>query len=255
MNCRAYVGRALVGSPVASALVVLAAALSVSAAAQEAYSPPRTADGRPDLNGIWQALNNANWNIEDHAASPGIPAGFGVVEGGTLPYLPAALAQRQRNVENRASEDPEAKCYQVGVPRIMYMPFPLQIVQTPKQVTILSEYAHSQRNIYIDSEHVPEGIQWYMGDSRGRWEGDTFVVDVTHLWPESWLDRSGNYHSEALHVVERFTRTGPDHLRYEATLEDPNVFSRPWQMSMTLYRRQEPNARLLEYECYAFLER
>ena len=106
MSCWAYVGRALVGLPVAAALVVLAAALSVSAAAQEAYSPPRTADGRPDLNGIWQALNNANWNIEDHAASPGIPAGFGVVEGGTLPYLPAALAQRQRNVENRASEDP-----------------------------------------------------------------------------------------------------------------------------------------------------
>jgi hypothetical protein len=221
----------------------------------EAYRAPRAADGRPDLNGIWQALNSANWNIEDHAASPGIPAGFGIVQGGTLPYLPSALAQRQRNFENRATEDPEAKCYQVGVPRIMYMPYPLQIVQTPGQVTILSEYAHTQRNIYIDREHVPEGIQWYMGDSRGRWEGETLVVDVARFTDETWFDRAGNYHSEALHVVERITRTGPDHLLYEATIEDPNVFSRPWTMSMPLYRRQETDARLLEYECYAFLER
>jgi hypothetical protein len=145
----------------------------------------------------------------------------------------------------------------VGVPRIMYMPFPFEIVQTPTQITILSEYAHTVRRIYMNSEH-PEGeagdIEWYMGDSRAQWEGDTLVVDVKHFTGETWFDRSGNFHSNALHVVERFTRTGPDHLRYEATITDPKTFTRPWQIRMPLYRRVEPGARVLEYECPAMLE-
>jgi hypothetical protein len=140
----------------------------------------------------------------------------------------------------------------VGVPRSTYMPYPFQIVQTPAQITILYEYVHSLRNIYIDSPHPKGPIQWYMGDSRARWEGETLVVDVVHFGEQNWFDRSGNFASDALHVVERYTRTGPDHLLYEVTIEDPTVFTRPWKMSMPLYRRVEPHVQLLEYECYAY---
>ena len=239
----------------AAALAAAAVLLSAPLGVAQQYRAPRTADGRPDLQGIWQAMNTAVWNIQDHNAELGVPAGKGVVEGNELPYLPAALARRQENFKNRATEDPEAKCFMVGVPRITYMPYPFQIFQTPRQIVMVSEYAHTVRNIYIDSEHPPEGITWFMGDSRARWDGETLVVDVVHFTDQTWFDRSGNYHSEALHVVERYTRTGPDHMHYEATIEDPNVFSRPWKMSMTLYRRIEPDAQLLEYECAPLIER
>jgi hypothetical protein len=217
-----------------------------------AFDPPRTPDGRPDLQGIWQALNTAVWNIQDHSASKGVPAGQGVVVGNEIPYLPSALAQREANYANRLTDDPEASCHMVGVPRVTYMPYPFQIVQTPEQIVMLYEYVHTIRNVHMNSEHPPEGIQWWMGDSRGTWEGDTLVVDVDHFTDQTWFDRSGNYHSPALHVVERYTMTGPDHILYEATIEDPNVFSEPWTISMPLYRRKESNAQLLEYECYAY---
>ena len=241
----------------AAAVGCLAAGAIVQAQATSAgqpYSVPRTHDGRPDLQGIWRAMNSAVWNIQDHNAELGLPAGRGVVEGNELPYLPEALARRQENYKRRATADPESKCHMVGVPRITYMPYPFQIFQTPSQLTIVYEYAHTVRNIYLNSQHPPPGIQWHMGDSRARWEGDTLVVDVVHFTDQTWFDRSGNFHSDALHVVERYTRTGPDHMRYEAAIEDPNVFSRPWKMSMTLYRDVEPDARLLEYECAPLIE-
>ncbi len=230
--------------------------LSASSGAQEIsdYRASKTADGYPDLRGVWQALNTANWNLEDHSAELGVPAGQSVVVGGEIPYLPLMLAKRQENYENRLTEDPEAKCFMVGIPRITYMPYPFQIVQIVSQVTILYEYVHTFRNIRIDSEHPPGPIQWWMGDSRGYWDGDTLVVDVVHFTDQTRFDRAGNYHSDGLHVVERYTRTGPDHMLYEATIEDPAVYSRPWAISMPLYRRQEESMRLLEYECYAFLE-
>ena len=224
------------------------------AAATQPYRAPRTANGSPDLQGIWQAMNTASWSIQDHSAQLGIPAGRGVVEGNEIPYLPSALAKRQENLKNRATADTESKCFMVGVPRITYMPYPFQIFQASSQITIVYEYAHTIRNLYLNSAHPPAGIEWYMGDSRARWEGETLVVDVVHFTDQTWFDRAGNYHSNALHVVERYTRTGSDHLLYEATIEDPNVFSRPWKMSMPLYRHVEPNAQLLEYECYAFIE-
>jgi hypothetical protein len=226
-------------------------------AAQASGDVPRTADGHPDLQGIWQAVNTAVWNIQDHPAELGIPAGQGVVEGSELPYTPEALQQRDENRRNRLTADPEAKCWMVGVPRITYMPHPFEIVQTPKQITILYEYVHTTRRLYLDSAH-PDGevgdIEWFMGDSRAHWEGDTLVVDVKHFSPHTWFDRSGNFHSNALHVVERYTRTGRDHMLYEATIEDPKTFTRPWKMRMPLYRRQEANAQVLEYECQAYLE-
>ena len=183
-----------------------------------------------------------------------MPAGQGVVVGNEIPYQSWAQEQREENFENRMTEDTEANCKMVGVPRITYMPYPFQILQTPNQVVMTYEWVHTIRNIFMTGEH-PEGpIQWYMGDSRGRWEGDTLVVDVVHFTDETWFDRSGNFHGESLHVIERYTRTGPDHMLYEVTIEDPEVFSEPWQMSMSLYRRQEENIRVLEYECYELLE-
>ncbi len=224
-------------------------------AADQAYSVPRTSFGHPDLAGIWQTVNTAVWDVEAHPASLGVPAGQSVVLGGEIPYRESALAQREENYANRLTADPEAQCRMVGVPRITYMPYPFQIVQTPTQVSILYEYVHTIRNIFLDNEHPEDSaIRYWMGDSRGRWEGDTLVVDIAHFTDETWFDRSGNFHSEALHVVERYTPTGPDHMLYEVTIEDPVVFTEPWQMSMPLYRRQEADSRLLEYECYDYLE-
>ena len=213
---------------------------------------PRTADGKPDLSGIWQAITAANWNLQAHAAEEGVPAGLGVVEGDEIPYQPWALAQRRDNFENRATADPESKCYLPGVPRITYMPYPFQIFQTPNHVAITYEYVHAVRRIFMDSPHVDGPIEWFMGDSRGRWDGDTLVVDVIHFTDETWFDRAGNFHSSALHVIERYTPIGANHINYEVTIEDPNVFTRPWTMSMPLYRRLDENIRILEYECYTF---
>lgn len=241
--------------PLTFAAAAFALAVPLCAPAQEfGDNAPRMADGRPDLRGVWQAMSSAVWNLEDHSAELGIPAGQSVIEDGEIPYLPSALAQRELNYENRLTEDPEANCYMVGVPRITYTPYPFQIMQTPEQITILYEYTHIFRNIRIDSEHPAGPIQWWMGDSRGHWDGETFVVDVVHFTDQTWLDRSGNFHSSELHVIERYTPMGPNHIQYEATIEDPQVFSQPWTIRMPLYRRVEPNMQILEYECYAYTE-
>lgn len=243
--------RSMISAGIAALCLFLLTPLS--GMAQE-YSVPRTADGHPDLQGVWQAVNTAVWNIQDHSASHGVPAGQGVVVGNTIPYQPWALEQRQRNYDNRATLDTEANCEMVGVPRITYMPYPFQILQTEDQIVMTYEWVHTVRNIYLSGEHPPGPIEWFMGDSRGRWEGDTLVVDVVHFTGETWFDRSGNFHSPALHVVERYTRTGPDHMLYEVTIEDPEVFTEAWQMSMPLYRRVESDIRVLEYECYALMD-
>jgi hypothetical protein len=239
-----------------AALLAAIAAVPITRAAQDpapaAAGLPRTAEGKPDLSGIWQAVNTAAWDIQDHHAGKGIPAGLGVVEGNEIPYQPWALEKKRQNFASRLTADPEARCYLPGVPRITYMPYPFEIVQTPKQIAILYEYVHAMRNVYMDSPHPAGPIEWWMGDSRAHWEGDTLVVDVVHFTDRTWFDRAGNFHSDALHVVERYTRLGRDLMTYEVTIEDPKVFTRPWKMSMPLYRRQEKNIQLLEYECYAF---
>jgi len=236
-------------------LAPIPAAGQAAAAKAQAYASPRTSDGKPNLQGIWQVLNTAAWDIQDHRARLGIPAGQGVVEGNEIPYQPWAAARKRENFANRATLDPETKCYMPGVPRITYMPYPFQIFQTSHYVAILSEYVHVSRIIYTDGTGHPRGpLEFWMGDSRGRWEGDTLVVDVIHFTDRTWFDRAGNFHSEALHVVERYTPIGPDHINYEVTIEDPKVFTRPWKMSTSLYRRKEPNVQLLEYECHAYLE-
>jgi hypothetical protein len=257
MTCRLFIGWPIVTVALAAALSCRAPAGPAETETRSQPSLPRTADGRPDLTGIWQVLNTAEWDLQDHLAQKGVPAGEGVVEGNEIPYQPWALAKKQENYKNRLTEDPVvAKCFLPGVPRVTYMPYPFQIVQTTTHIAMLYEYREANRTIYTDgSSHLPGAIDsFWMGDSRGRWEDDTLVVDTIHLSNQTWFDRAGNFHSEALHVVERYTPMSPDHINYEVTIEDPKVFTRPWKMSMPLYRRKEPHVRILEYPCFRFLQ-
>ena len=233
-------------------LLIAAAVTAVASASISGQG--RTSDGKPDLQGVWQVLNTAAWDIQDHSARLGVPAGQGVVEGNEIPYQPWAAARKKENFEKRLTDDPITRCYLPGVPRITYMPHPFQIFQTPGTTAILYEYDHAVRTIYTDRPHLPGHIDFWLGVSRGRWEGETLVVDVIDFNDKTWFDATGNFHSDALHVVERYTRTGPDHMAYEVTIEDPNVFTRPWKMTMTLYRRRETNIQLLDYECNALSE-
>ena len=234
-----------------------------TAAQTRAYRAPRTPDGKPNLNGIWQALNTANWDLLDHSARTGpvaamgslgaIPGGMGVVEGNEIPYKPEAAAKKKENFDNWLVRDPLVKCYLPGVPRATYVPFPFQIVQSQDHLLIAYEFANASRTIdLITKEESP--LDTWMGWSRGHWEGETLVVDVTNFNDRTWFDSAGDFHSDALHVVERYTATGPDHLMYEATIADPNVFTRPWKIRMPLYRRVEQGAELVEFRCVEFAE-
>lgn len=241
------------------------------------YRAPRLADGHPDLNGIWQTMNTANYDIQTHMAKPAlqvrpgpygpvpappvlalgavgsVPPGMGVVEGEELPYLPTALEQKKKNQENWVTLDPEIKCYLPGVPRATYMPHPFQIFQSPQAIFLAYQYAGATRNIYL-KDPGPAPVDSWMGQSVGHWEGDTLVIEVTGFNDSTWFDRAGNFHSEQMKVVERYTRTSADVIQYEATITDPKTFSRPWKMSMPLYRRLEKNAQLMDFKCVEFVE-
>jgi hypothetical protein len=263
MNMRMLLKASMLVSVTFAIMLAVLAPNPISSAAPPVYKAPRTFDGKPNLNGIWQANNTANWDLQDHAAKQGpvmtlgaafsVPGGLGVVEGNEIPYKPEALAKKQENQGNWLKLDPEIKCYLPGVPRATYMPYPFQIVQTPEAILVAYEFASASRTIRMNTEDKSPVGSW-MGWSRGRWEGDTLVVDVTGFNDKTWFDRAGNYHSKALHVVERYTATSPNTLQYEATIEDPNIFTRPWKISMPLYRRVEPNAQLVEYKCVEFVE-
>jgi hypothetical protein len=221
-----------------------------------AAAQPR-ADGKPDLQGIWQAPGTAAADLQDHGASMGIPAGRGVIvdpPDGKIPYQPWAAQKRKENFENRAAADPLGKCFLAGVPRIMYLPFPFQIFETPQAIAIAYEYDHATRTIYMDGSKHLEDIDFWMGDSRGHWEGDTLVVEVADLNDQTWLDAAGDFHSDQMKLIERYTRTGSDTLQYEVTIEDPKVYTRPWKISMPLYRHAEKDFQLYEYECHDYLE-
>ncbi len=214
-----------------------------------AYTGPRTADRKPDLNGIWQVFGSAHWDLEAHSASEGVPAGFSVVEGGAIPYQPSALAKRDENRRNQLMADPLRKCYMPGVPRATYLPFPFEITQTSNHILIAYEFAHATRTIFLDGTPHMEDLDFWMGDARGKWEGDTLVIDTVSLGDKTWFDEAGNFHSDALKVVERFTPMDATHINYEATIDDAKVFTRPWKMSLIIYRRLEKNLELLDYEC------
>src|SRR5215471_5646996 len=259
----------LVGAPAADA--------AQAAGAPAAAKIPRLPDGKPSLNGIWQTMNTANFDLEPHNSRaalqmiPGplgpipapsvvalgavgsVPDGLGVVEGGDIPYKPDALAKKKENQKNWIKSDPEIKCYLPGVPRATYMPYPFQIVQSKDYTFIAYEYAGAVRNVYMKDPGEAPTDSW-MGQSAGHWEGDTLVVNVTGLNDQTWLSRAGDWHTENMHVTERYTLKDNDHLMYEATIEDPEVFTRPWKISMPLYRRMEKNVQLLEFKCEPFTE-
>ncbi len=234
--------------------------------------------GKPDFSGIWEANNTANWDLQTHEAHPivaqqgltpnsvvlaapvlalgslgWVPAGQGIVEGEEIPYLPWAAARKKENLEHWIDRDPEIKCFQPGVPRAMYMPHPFQIIQSATNLMMVFEFANAQRTIHL-AKMDPYPNVAYMGYSVGRWEGDTLVVDVTDFTDATWFDRAGNFHSDALHVVERYTPVGQNVIQYEATMEDPQVFTRPWKISMPLYRRLEKNAQIMEFRCVEMVE-
>jgi hypothetical protein len=257
--------------------LLTAAAIPLAGQQPAAYRSPRTADGKPDLNGIWQAQNEANYDLETHMARPAlalrpgpygpvpaaavlalgavgsVPPGMGVVEGGSIPYTPEAAAKKKDNQEHWLERDPEIKCYLPGVPRATYMPYPFQILQSQSAVFIAYEYDGAVRNVYLKDPGPPPVDAW-MGQSVAHWEGETLVIDATGFNEDSWFDRAGNFHSDKLHVVERYTRTAPDVISYEATIEDPKTFTRPWKISMPLYRRLEKNAQLMDFKCVEFVE-
>ena len=248
----------------AATAVVAFVALFLTAVSAQNYRAPRTHDNRPDLNGIWQAVGSAHFDIEGHAAdfSPslemgalgGVPAGLGVVVGGELPYKQEAMAQRQANRENQLLYDPAVRCYMPGIPRATYQPFPFQIVQTPEYILFAYEFASASRIVYMNRPDFEAPADAWMGHSRGRWDGETLVIDVTSQVPETWFDRSGNYHSNSIRVEERYTATSENHLQYEATITDPEIFERPWTIRMPLYRRIDENMQLLEFKCVEFVE-
>lgn len=255
MTKRWFVG----GAVLAGALFLLAA----SVPGQTGYKAPRTGDGKPNLNGIWQAMTSAHWDVEAHPAAPGpmwelgaqfaIQGGAGIVEGGQIPYTPDGLKKKQENFANRTKLDPEIKCYLPGVPRAMYMPYPFQIIQNPKYIMIVHEFAGAVRTIYMDNHTDAPAPSW-MGWSNGKWEGETLVVDTKGYLDSTWFDRAGNHHSDELHTIERFSARSAETLNYEITITDPKTFTRTWKMSLPLYRRVEPNAQLTEYRCVEFSE-
>ena len=248
-----------------SCVMTVVAVLTVSTLAAQGLQTefPRMPDGKPNLTGLWQTLGTAHWNIQDHGASEGhfyelgamgaIPAGQGIVVGGEIPYLPGAIAQQQENFASRLEDDPVLKCYMPGVPRATYMPFPFQIVQGTDQILVAYEFATANRIIRVDSDSRSPVDSW-MGWSNAVWDGDTLEVDVSGLLGDAWFDHVGNYSTNQLHVVERYTMVSPNHIEYEAMIEDPNVYSEPWTIRLPLYRRIERNAKLLEFKCVEFTE-
>jgi len=266
---------AIVGVAVAAAMSLAAiplagqarggAAPAAPAAAAQARPAARPAQiaGHPNFNGIWQAISTAHWNLEDHSASAtpiwqlgalyAVPAGQSVIEGGSIPYTPAALKQRDENMKGWPKSDPEAKCYMPGIPRATYMPYPFQIVQGQRDILFVYEYASSNRIVHM-SNHTEAPVDSWMGWSNGKWEGNALVITVNGFNDQTWFDRAGNHHSDALVVTERYTLNGENHINYEARMEDKNTFTRPWTIRMPLYRRLEPNVQLLEFKCVEFSE-
>jgi hypothetical protein len=245
--------------------VVLFAAMPGSAQtpARTTSRIPRMPAGKPNFTGLWQALGTAYWDIQDHGAHAGpffqlgatgaMPAGEGIVEGGEIPYTPAAAAKQKENLHNRMKLDPEIKCDMPGIPRANYMAFPFQITQSQRDIAFAYEYASSNR--VVNMGKFKEGaVDTWMGTSNGHWEGDTLVVDVTGLNGNSWFDRSGNFQTDTTHVVERFTLSDADHIDYEAAIDDKAIYTRPWKIATVFYRRKEKNAQLNEFKCVEFAE-
>ena len=231
-------------------LIALVSALSLAAQTPQAVKIPRLADGKPNMQGIWQAEGSAWADLQDHAAGNHMLPGRSVVVGGTIPYQPWAATKKAENFKTHATTDPLSKCYIPGVPRIMYMDYPFQILQTPDSIGMAFEWSLDYRLIHMDGKPHFKDLDAWMGDSRGHWEGDTLIVDVANNNDKTWLDMAGDFHSEALHVVEKYRMSGADNIDYEATLDDAKVFTKPWTIKLAFHRRTDRD-RLYEYVCQA----
>jgi hypothetical protein len=225
----------------AAGLALVCASAPLGWGQKKAFTPSKTWNNQPDLQGIWQPSKPVD-NIEK--------GGFiKDPSNGKIPYSTGGAAKRTDNLKNAKTADLVNKCYMPGVPRLMIMGYPFQIFQTDKYVAIVSEYAHVYRMIYLDGSGHLDFPDLWNGDSRGHWDGDSLVVDVTNFNDKTWLDKSGNYHSNQLHVTERFTRTAQGALLYEATISDPMTFSKDWKIAVPMVQKAGPTARLMEYEC------
>jgi hypothetical protein len=241
---------------------------TAKAPARASAAGPATIGGHPNLNGVWQTMSGADFGLEPHSAqtSPGanserelgaiaaVPASLGVLQGDTIPYLPDGKKQRDANLTAGPTKDPEANCYLPGIPRATYaLGLPFQIIQGGGDILMAYEYDSANRVITMGPVGIPP-IDTWMGTSYGKWEGNTLVVTTLAQNGETWMDRTGNYLTNGATVIERFSLKDHDHMNYEVTIEDPSVYSRPWKMAMTLYRRTEPNAQILEFKCVPFAE-
>ncbi|HEV8416802.1 MAG TPA: hypothetical protein VGQ49_24620 [Bryobacteraceae bacterium] len=239
------------------ALTAIALMSALAATPQSAPAPkknlPRTADGKPNFEGIWQASSTAAADLQDHAARYNMLAGRSVIEGGEIAYQPWAAAKKAENFRNRQKADPLNQCFIPGVPRIMYLDFPFQIFQTPQAIAMAFEWSLDYRLIHTNGTPHPADLDSWIGDSRGHWEGDTLVVDVSNNNDKTWFDMAGDFHSDALHIVERYRMTDPDTIQYQATIEDSKVFTKPWTIDIPLRRRADRD-RLFEYVCQAEAE-
>jgi hypothetical protein len=279
---RKWFNGSIFASALAAAAVSAVISLSVTRSEGQAARPARTTSGQPNFNGVWQALNEANWDLQAHearagmvtqkgvydyeyakvpaapvvalGAAAGVPGSLGVVQGdGQIPYRPEAAALKKENSENWIDRDPELKCYLPGVPRAMYMPYPFAIVQGTDKIHMTYAFSNAARVIHMNKVAGPPD-DTYMGHSVGHWEKNTLVVEVSNFNGKNWFDRAGNFHSDALHLIERYSPISADAIRYEVTIEDPKTFTRPWTIAMPLYRRLEPNATVIDYPCMEFAE-
>ena len=271
----------MLGAVLAASAISAVISVSVTRTTGQA-TRPTTVEGKPNLSGIWQVNNEAHWDLESHAAragaimqegiypysyarvpaapvvalgaAAGVPGSLGVVQGdGDIPYTQEAAAIKRENGDHWIDRDPELKCYLPGIPRATYMPYPFEITQSTNKIHMSYAFANAARTIHLDDVDRPPDYT-YMGHSVGRWEGDTLVVDVTGLLDGTWFDRAGSHHSTQLHVVERYTMISPNHIDYEATIEDPVVLTEPFTIKMPIYRRIEENARLMDFRCVEFVE-
>jgi hypothetical protein len=238
--------RLLSGGAVAAALLIVSAG-DGRIAAQTSRTIPRTADGRPNLDGIWQVRNRASSDLRDHLSRYMMPAGMSVVEGGEIPYQPWAAAKKSENFANRANADPLAKCYMPGVPRMMYLEWPFQILQTRDHIAMAFEWTQVYRLIYTNGTPHDDRARPWMGDSRGRWEGDTLVVDTAGFNDLGWLDARGTGHSSEMRIEERFRRRDYGHLDLTVTITDPRTFTRP--ITVSVVEELLPDTDLFEHYC------
>jgi hypothetical protein len=254
-------------APLVAALVLVTASSSVlwsqtaprRAPTTAGTTVPRAADGKPDLTGVWQGASsrrgswdeaNSGLGVGGTGKDPNAPASLGSQQAVTVPapYQPWAAAKVLESYNNRGIDDPAALCLPPGIPRLVLVGlFPIEIVQTPRTIVFLYEYMNVFRTIPLGGAHPPDLAPSYMGDSVGHWEGGTLVVDVVGFNDKTWLTGTGTFHSEALHLTERYTRVDKDQINYDATIDDPKVLTQPWTIHTTMMLRE--GTRVQEYVC------